>query len=223
MNPTTASVVVLYLAAIIAANLSAAHFGPEASVVNAFLFIGLNLTARDILHDVWQRHRVPKMAALILTGGLLSYLVNADAARIAIASCAAFAASETVDFAVYSWRHRRPWLERSNLRRLCASYERVCIGSSGQYATLGTPAWHRRMEAAMNVACRHETPYLHMLRGMAFSGSQYPFASVDSTDIGRNHNRDQNDAVAMARRWDRMQCPAKWVPREQLALVEGAI
>ena len=114
-------VVVLYLAAIVAANLSTAHFGPEASVVNAFLFIGLNLTARDILHDLWQRYRVPKMAALILAGGLLSYLVNADAARIALASCVAFAASETADFAVYSWRHRRPWLERSNESNLASS------------------------------------------------------------------------------------------------------
>lgn len=117
----SALVILLYLAAIVAANLSSTHFGPEASVVNAFFFIGLNLTARDLLHDIWQRHRVLKMAALIVAGALLSYLVNADAARIAIASCCAFAAAETVDYAVYSWRSRRPWLERSNESNLASS------------------------------------------------------------------------------------------------------
>ncbi len=104
------------------------------------------------------------------------------------------------------------------LRRLCAGYEKVCIGSSGEYATLDTPQWHRRMEQAMNVACRHETPWLHMLRGMAMSGSQYPFASVDSTDVARNHNRPQNTPVAMVRRWDSRQCPARWEYREQIAM-----
>ena len=117
------------------------------------------------------------------------------------------------------WHMHEP-LDR--LRRLVAGYPKVCIGSSGQYATLATPAWHRRMERAMNVACRHETPWLHMLRGMAMSGSQYPFASVDSTDIARNHNRPQNTPVAMARRWDALQCPPRWEYREQLALAGEA-
>jgi hypothetical protein len=106
------------------------------------------------------------------------------------------------------------------LKRLCAGYEKVCIGSSGQYAQLGSSGWHRRMEQAMNAVCRDRTPWLHMLRGMAFSGSQYPFASVDSTDIARNHNRPQNTPVAMARRWDRMQCPPRWVGHHQPSMLE---
>ena len=43
--------------------------------------------------------------------------------------------------------------------------------------------------------------YLHMLRGMRMSGQEYPFASVDSADIARNHN-GKRDPVAMATRWD---------------------
>lgn len=117
------------------------------------------------------------------------------------------------------WHMHEP-LDR--LRRLCAGYQKVCIGSSGEYATIGTPQWHRRMERAMNVSCRHETPWLHMLRGMALSGSQYPFASVDSTDIARNHNRIQNTPAAMARRWDAIQCPSTWTYREQLMLASEA-
>ena len=60
--------------------------------------------------------------------------------------------------------------------------------------------------------------WLHMLRGMALSGSEYPFASVDSTDVARNHNRPHNDALQMALRWDGKQCPARWTYREQLEL-----
>lgn len=116
-----AFVVGLYLVAIVAANLSTAHFGPSASVVNAFLFIGLNLTARDVLHDLWSRHRALRMGALIAAGGAISYAVNADAARIALASCAAFTAAEVVDYVVYTMRRHRPWLERANESNLASS------------------------------------------------------------------------------------------------------
>lgn len=120
------------------------------------------------------------------------------------------------------WHMHEP-LDR--LRRLCAGYEKVCIGSSGEYATLKTAQWHRRMEAAMNAVCADRTPWLHMLRGMGLSGGHYPFASVDSTDIARNHAGNNTrgtpakDAVKMASRWDAMQCPPRWTYREQLSLV----
>lgn len=101
-----------------------------------------------------------------------------------------------------------------------ARFPRVCVGSSGDYATVGDAKWHRRMEQAMNALCGDgpSPVWLHMLRGMALAGSHYPFASVDSTDVARNHNRPQNDALSMALRWDALQCPSSWVYREQLAL-----
>lgn len=110
------------------------------------------------------------------------------------------------------------------LKRLAHAYPRVCLGSSGQYAQVGSPAWHRRMEAAMNALCGSgPVPvWLHMLRGMSLAGSQYPFASFDSTDIARNHNRPQNTPARMAARWDAMQNPACWTYRQQLELVEAA-
>jgi len=110
------------------------------------------------------------------------------------------------------------------LKRLCHGYDRVCIGSSAEYRQVASPAWHRRMHQAMNAVCGHGSPntWLHMLRGMALSGSEYPFASVDSTDVARNHNRLQNTAVKLADRWDAIQNPARWIPREQLTLGEAA-
>lgn len=141
-------------------------------------------------------------------------------------------AEETNDLLLVEWFQRRlpkgapVWHMHESidrLKRLCHGYQRVCIGSSAQYATVGDAAWHRRMDQAMNAVC-DPTPraWLHMLRGMAFAGSEYPFASVDSTDVARNHNRPQNDALEMALRWDGKQCPARWTYREQLSLVEAA-
>lgn len=94
--------IVLYLSAIVLANLSVAHFGPSVAVVNAFLFIGLDLTARDKLHEAWRRNGLLwKMAALIAAGSLLSWLLNKNAGSIALASFVAFAAAASVDALVY--------------------------------------------------------------------------------------------------------------------------
>lgn len=107
--------VALYLFAIVAANLLVAQFGPSISVFNAFVFIGFDLTTRDALHEQWHGHGlVWKMLALIVAGGGISYALNRDALPIAVASCVAFVASETVDFLVYSALHRRSKLVKMN-------------------------------------------------------------------------------------------------------------
>lgn len=94
--------ITLYLSAIILANLSVAHFGPAVSVVNAFLFIGLDLTSRDRLHESWQGNGLLwKMAALIAAGSILSWLLNRNTGPIAVASFVAFAAAASVDALAY--------------------------------------------------------------------------------------------------------------------------
>ena len=96
------------------------------------------------------------------------------------------------------------------LLRLCDIWPRICFGSSGDYATVLNDAWRRRIdEAFTEISLRHaRLPWIHMLRGMQLSGSEYPFSSVDSTDIARNHNRPGKDAELMAIRWDSLQCPS---------------
>ena len=65
--------VIMYLVAIILANLTVATFGPNMVIINAFLFIGLDLTARDRLHDTWRGNNLlPKMAALIAAGMIVT-------------------------------------------------------------------------------------------------------------------------------------------------------
>jgi hypothetical protein len=105
----------MYLSAIVAANLTVAHFGPAWSIVNAFLFIGLDLTARDRLHDVWQgKYLWPKMLALIAVGSLLSWFLNRNAGQIAIASFIAFASAGAIDAIVYHFLGGYPRWMRIN-------------------------------------------------------------------------------------------------------------
>lgn len=103
----------------------------------------------------------------------------------------------------------------NRLLRLCDEWPRVCIGSTDVYAVVLSPAWQRRMDEAFDeVSARHKRlPWLHMLRGMQLSGREWPFASVDSTDIAQNHHLTHKSAAKMRARWDAMQCPAKWTPR----------
>lgn len=111
----SSALVALYLVAIVAANLLVAAFGPSVAVANAFLFIGLDLTARDQLHDAWRgRSLAPRMALLIGAGSLISWLLNRNAGSIAVASFVAFAVSATLDSIVYSLLGARAYLVRVN-------------------------------------------------------------------------------------------------------------
>jgi hypothetical protein len=116
------------------------------------------------------------------------------------------------------WHMDEP-IER--LLTLCDAWPKVCVGSTELYSEVMSEPWERRMDIAMNEICRRHQfiPWLHMLRGMACSGRRWPFASVDSTDIARNHNREQNTPRKMADLWDSQQCPGNWAMRpEQMEL-----
>lgn len=110
------------------------------------------------------------------------------------------------------WHLHEP-LDR--LYRLCDEHKRVCFGSSAEYAVVGADIWRERMDDAFNgLEQRHgrRLPWLHMLRGMQAVRWDYPFASVDSTDVGRNHHRKKScvGAAMMAALWDSIQCPDTW-------------
>lgn len=109
------------------------------------------------------------------------------------------------------------------LVRLTSEWQKVCIGSSSQYSVVMSELWCMRMDAAWNeMAKRHKrTPWIHMLRGLACSGKRWPFASVDSTDIARNHHLPGKTPRAMAEKWDGQQCPSTWIIQpEQMELLK---
>lgn len=98
------------------------------------------------------------------------------------------------------------------LFRLLDKYPRVCFGSSGQYSTPGSILWTLRICQIFDKITDDQGRlfnWIHMLRGGKFSGLNYPFTSVDSTNVARNHHI-KNNAKQMADRIDSLQCPARW-------------
>ena len=111
---TTKLLVTAYLAAIVLANWIVSIYGPGASVLTAFVLIGLIVTTRDRLHDAWGNNLRRNMGALILGGSALSLLLGSGVTRIALASGVAFLVSESVDAALYHFLRKRGWYERVN-------------------------------------------------------------------------------------------------------------
>jgi|APSaa5957512622_1039677.scaffolds.fasta_scaffold155218_1 queuosine precursor transporter len=112
----------LYLSAIILANLIITQFGPSASIVTAFIFIGLDLTTRDFLHETWQGNGIVwKMGLLIGSGSVFSYLLNRDTGQIAFASFAAFASAGIVDAFIYQLLKDKARLIKINGSNLVSS------------------------------------------------------------------------------------------------------
>ena len=82
--------------------------------------------------------------------------------------------------------HLHESLER--LEVLVGEYPRVAIGSSGEYAQIGTLRWWGRMNEAMERACKDGRPKckLHGLRMLRPSVYRHlPLASADSAGVSR--------------------------------------
>ena len=101
---------IAYAIAMTIANLSIATFGPWVSPINAFLFIGLDLALRDLLH---QKLKAWQMGGLIVGTGLLTYILNPSAGMIAIASAVSFTAASVVDWAAFA-KITGTWIKRAN-------------------------------------------------------------------------------------------------------------
>lgn len=107
------------------------------------------------------------------------------------------------------------------LLRLTEWFPKVCVGSTSVYAQVLSPDWQRRMDEAWDrlMMVHRRPPWVHMLRGMRCVDERWPFASVDSTDLGRNHNRAGKRGrtiLDMLNRWDVQQCPDFWNIQDDL-------
>lgn len=136
--------------------------------------------------------------------------------------------AEENDALIAQWPHgdrgAPVWHLHEPITRLLAladAWPKICFGSSGQFAEVGSAAWESRVGEAFNeLARRHRRlPWVHMLRGMKLAGGPFPFASLDSTAIARNHAGNNTRgtpakiAADMAAEFDARQCPAAWSPR----------
>ncbi len=107
--------VLIYLCAIVLANLLVLWFGPKVTVINALVLIGLDLTVRDRLHDRWHHQQLwLKMLLLIFAGSIITYVLNRASLTIAIASVVAFTSAAIVDSIIYAVLFKRKFLIKAN-------------------------------------------------------------------------------------------------------------
>lgn len=134
------------------------------------------------------------------------------------------------------------WHLHESIQRLGAlvgRWPRVALGSSGEWANPGSSRWWDRMTEALAVACdEHGRPRvkLHGLRMLdAEIVARVPFASADSTNVGRNIGIDAKwsgayqpptkeiRALVLAERIEAVNSPPRWAGRPaQLGLFGSA-
>ena len=133
----------------------------------------------------------------------------------------------------WPWRDSAPWIGApvwhlhesiARLERLAGSWPRVCLGSSGEYSTVGTPQWWNRIAEAMNAICDKEGLPICKLHGLRMLNPEIfrflPFASADSTNIARN--------IAIESKWNGTYRPPSkdaraQVMRQRIEMTQGAI
>lgn len=114
------------------------------------------------------------------------------------------------------------------LARLAADFPRVCLGSSGEFSKVMSPAWVQRMNLAMFVVCDAQGRPLVKLHGLRMLDPRvvrsFPLASADSTNIGRNINIDvrwtgayqpaskPGRAALLRDRIESVNSPSRWAP-----------
>ena len=112
----------IYLLAVVLANMLVVWFGPQAAFITAFLFIGLDLSLRDKLHDQWKGNQLWwKMFVLICGGSAISILLNWNALPIALSSATAFLAAGVGDAIVYARLYKKKFIVRSNGSNIAGS------------------------------------------------------------------------------------------------------
>jgi hypothetical protein len=129
----------------------------------------------------------------------------------------------------------------ARLERLASTYPRICIGSSGEFATVGTTAWWGQMARALRVVCDDEGRPMCRMHGLRMLNpeifARLPLSSADSTNIGRNIGIDQAwrgtytpptkeaRAQVMRSRIESQNAPARWsfaIPDED-PIIQGSL
>jgi hypothetical protein len=104
------------------------------------------------------------------------------------------------------------------LLELSDSWHRIAFGSSAEYWNVGSDNWCRRMDEAFNALSKNgPLPWIHGLRMLDQAGSEYPLASTDSVNVGRNFKSNGRLPEDMASEIDARNNPAMWKVREEQA------
>lgn len=149
----------------------------------------------------------------------------------------------------WPWKESAPWLgapvwhlheSLDRLEAMSQEWPRICLGSSGEFADVGSPVWYRRMAEAMEVICDNLGRPICKLHGLRMLNpdvfTRFPFSSADSTNIGQNVGIDskwrgtytpaskESRAQVMRERIEAHQSPMTWVkqPIQTAMILEGA-
>lgn len=118
----TLLLILSYLFAIVVSNLSVYSFGTTALIFTGLILIPFDLTSRDVLHEVWKENCLKtKMFFLIVSGSLISFIINPASVNISIASAVAFFIAGTIDFVIYSSMIRSSKSIKMNCSNICSS------------------------------------------------------------------------------------------------------
>lgn len=113
------------------------------------------------------------------------------------------------------------------LYRLATTFATVAIGSSGQWASVGSESWWERMAEAMDAACDESGRAMCKLHGLRMLNpevfTRLPLASADSTNAVQNGQRvavrcgcnTLTGMTIIADRIESQQSAATWKPRRK--------
>jgi len=117
-------VILLYLLAIVVADLLVTKFGVNILPITSFFIIPFDLVLRDVLHDRWRiTGGLPiKMAGLVLSGSIISYLINSESKNVAKGSFFAFVCAGLIAYTVYEILKRKPKRVKMNVANFFSAF-----------------------------------------------------------------------------------------------------
>jgi len=102
--------ILIYIFGMTAANLIIVNLGPSAMPFVAFFLIGLELSLRDYLH---LKMSPIGMGVMIVSAGVVTFILNPAALQLAIASSVAFTCAALTNWGLFVW-FKGTWLYRVN-------------------------------------------------------------------------------------------------------------
>lgn len=120
-NTTKTVFIVLFLAALTAANLIVKHFGPTGLWFSSALLIPFDFICRCIFHETWKGRRlIINLLLLTIASGIITFAINHEALNIALASFAGIVAVQIFAGIFYQTFKKKSFFIKVNLSDLVA-------------------------------------------------------------------------------------------------------
>jgi uncharacterized PurR-regulated membrane protein YhhQ (DUF165 family) len=105
----------IYLAAFVLSNFIVLWFGSVGLIFTALFLIPFDFVMRCIFHETWKGFElIAKMTILVFAAGILSYLINYETHKIAIASIVGFSCAQIVAGLFYQLAIKKSYFIKVN-------------------------------------------------------------------------------------------------------------